>query len=373
MIPIDVYDGFEHEANSTQPNSIQMAFTPSTFLELNCPVRVDHEGEFVRFIDSMHEFSAGDFFQRPFPLSPDEGDLIRRIGDHVADYSAKAFGRSIRPWVAPLSALEMFRVVTATAERLGKKSLTVLEIGPGSGYLGALLHLAGHRHISMDNTQAYYLWQNRLFSSLAGDGFAELADPVQPLADDPAKTMVHLPWWRFVQLHETLPFKVDVVICDHALNEISATALRYILRVAHGMLAQVENGVFLFCYPGHAQKRNEAQLFREFDRTGYQILFKRLFYGLGLKGGGLAPLAITVKEATSINRLVRAWVKIRRHRLRSRYPQLLSLDSQVPRYNPSGRQGTISPAEAVPIRREEQPPDYIFVRATGAFVPPFID
>ena len=371
-LTIESYAAAEAEGLAAVSNIERAAFAPSTFTELNCPVSVAVESDLLRFVDSMHEFSAGDYFKADCPLSPDEADLIRRVGDHVVAWTAAHLGRAVRPWVAPLSAVEMFRVVSATARALGKDRLTVLEIGPGSGYLGALLHLAGHRHISMDNTQAYYLWQNRLYGSLAGDGFAELADPAAPLVDDPAKTMVHLPWWRFAQLHDAgFPFAVDLVVCDHALNEIDTVALRYILRACHAMLSRVEDGMLLFCGAGHGQKRREPQLFREFDRAGFSALFKRLFYGVGLKGGRLDPLAIPAGQVTATDRWTRARILLRRRALAARFPALLALDAAVPRHNPSGRPGTVRPAACVPIRRAEAPPGYGFVAAAGYFVPPF--
>lgn len=371
-LSIEQYDRYEADALETVSNVAREAFAPSTFLELGSPTTVSVEADFLRFIDTMHEVNAGDYFKAPYPLSLDEADLIRRIGDHVADWSQSQLQRRVRPWVAPLSALEMFRVTTAMAQALGKTSVTVLEIGPGSGYFGALLHLAGHRHVSMDITQAYYLWQNRLFESLAGDGFADLANPETPLAEDPSKSLIHLPWWRFVQMHATgCPFQPDLVICDHALNEISTVALRYMLRIVNSRLATVKDGMLLFCYPGHGQKRDETRLFQEFDRAGFEVLIKRLFYAAGLKTSRLSPLAIPPEQVMSTSRLIRAGIKLKRRTLAGRFPELLSLDREVPRYNPSGRSGLVFPAECVPIRRDEAPPGYDFLAAAGYFVPPF--
>ena len=41
------------------------------------------------------------------------------------------------------------------------KKLTLFELGPGSGFLTALLATAGHKVICMDNSQAFYIYQNQ--------------------------------------------------------------------------------------------------------------------------------------------------------------------------------------------------------------------
>lgn len=368
FLEIGRYDAMETRTVATLPNLAQAAFGPVTFAAGNYPSQVGEEAEIARFVDTMHENAAPQFFTPTFALSQDEAQLLRKIGDTVVSLTSARFGRPIRPWLAPLDAVGMFRIVAAFARIMARPNARVLEIGPGSGYLGALLHGAGLRTVSMDNTQAFYLWQNRLYRSLVGDGLNELADGDSNL--DPQAAMIHMPWWRFAQSHTEEPLPVDFVVCDHALGEISHNALRYILRAAHRMLcANKEPGLFLFRYSGARHISNDRQLFAEFEQAGFLTVFKRSFYALAPVGSALDPLAICPADTVSRSRMRRALLKLRRNRMRSRFGDLLSLDAGAPRWNPSGKTTTMTADQAVPIDPQESPMDYDFIAATGVVVP----
>lgn len=369
-LDISAYDGAEATAEGQLGNLAQAAFKPVTFSSANYPIRVRMEAELQRFVDTMHENAAGSLFSPTAALSPDEADLIRTINDKVVDLTRTSFGRPIRPWLAHLDAVGMFRVVAAWAGCLNRPNASILEIGPGSGYLGALLSLAGYRYMAMDNTQAFYLWQNRLFAHLAGSGLLELADQAIPREDDPSKTVVHIPWWHFAELHRHNPFSADFVVCDHALGEISLNALRYILRTAHAMLTRnATPGLFLFRFTGARHISNDRQLFKEFERAGMRAISKRLFYALAPIGSPWDKLAFPPEDVTQPGLTRRILRKMDRSLNRAGFGDILALDQSIPRWNPSGRGGSVIPVEAVPIHPGEAPADYDFVSACGIAIP----
>ena len=78
----------------------------------------------------------------------------------------------MRPIPTLLSRMSLFRAIMALQANFDRP-LSIFEIGPGNGYLGALLLRAGLRYIGFDNAQSLYLWQNRLFVECAGDEFLE--------------------------------------------------------------------------------------------------------------------------------------------------------------------------------------------------------
>jgi len=348
----------------------ERAFSPITFLRFGYPVKVSEEMEIARFVDSQHEFQAAEFYDRSFPLSADEADLVSEIAADVAAYTERHFGRPIRPWSAPFSALKMFRIITALAQRLGKEKFTVLEIGPGSGYLGALLHNSGYRHISMDNTQAFYLWQNRLYQELAGTEFEEFCHDGSRLVDDPSKKILHIPWWRFLEMDKDCPFSADFVVCDHAINELSDPALWVVLRVAADMLRKSDNGMFLFSEMGVSLKGDSGEfVFAEFERVGFQVLFKRLFHGLALRGSDYESLVVPHAAVMSTSTFVRAQTKLLRTLRNRHHKGMLELDAEIPIYNPSGSNKRYQPSDVIPLNDDEAPLDYRFVRSTGRFAP----
>ena len=135
--------------------------------------------------------------------------------------------------------IAILRAVEAIAGARGRR-LKIFEIGPGSGYLGAYLINAGHSYASMDITQALYLWQNRLFASIAADGQEWVCD------EGAGANCIHVPWWQFARYHEALPIAADIVVCDGAMGEMDTLGLFYNLRIARAMVDASDCAAFMF-------------------------------------------------------------------------------------------------------------------------------
>jgi hypothetical protein len=123
---------------------------------------------------------------------------------------------------------------------------------------------SGHSYIATDNTQSLYLWQNRLFNTLAGDDFVDLA--AAPEAQMRRATM--MPWWRFVELFRAPP-DVDVMVCDAAMGEMDPFAVNYISRLAAQMLAKSRVVAFLFCNIGEQRLNSMDYVRGRFAKAGF--------------------------------------------------------------------------------------------------------
>ena len=102
--------------------------------------------------------------------------------------------------------------------------LRILEIGPGSGYLGLLLANDGHQYFAMDSAQALYLYQKKLWSAIYGADYFDYSESQS--RPDTAK-VTHIPWWQFTNLSIPIP-DVDVVTINHALAEMHPQAVKTI-------------------------------------------------------------------------------------------------------------------------------------------------
>ena len=102
--------------------------------------------------------------------------------------------------------------------------LRILEIGPGSGYLGMLLANDGHKYFAMDAAQAFYLYQKKLWSDIYGSDYFDYSESSS--RPDTAK-ITHIPWWQFANLSIPIP-DVDVVTINHALAEMHPQAVKTI-------------------------------------------------------------------------------------------------------------------------------------------------
>ena len=373
ILPIEEYDRNERLALKSTPNRAIQAFSPVTFAWLNYPQRVYEELELARYVDTMHEAKEAVYFSDTHSYSLDEARLIGEISDTVAKLTLDRFGKSIRPWMAPLASIPLLRILCAISQATGKKSLTVFEAGPGSGYLGALLFKAGHRYISMDNTQAFYLWQNRLFHELAGKDFHEMAGSQTGSPVDHEKRAVHVPWWVYTTFHQHCPIQADVVVCEQALGEISLLGLRYMLRISARMLSGSHPGLFIFTSPGKTHVSSFREIFLEAEKAGLVPVFAKHFFGLTPKGSSLSRFVRSVNGCISWRH--RLWEKaigpISSPRpLRSAETEILHLTKkQLSSYCPSGNPQRLSAYEFVPIRREESPADYPFISFIGHAVP----
>ena len=103
-------------------------------------------------------------------------------------------------------------------------ALRVLEIGPGSGYLGMLLANDGHQYFAMDAAQAFYLYQKKLWSDIYG---ADYFDYSESSPRPSTAKVTHIPWWQFANLSIPIP-DVDVVTINHALTEMHPQAVKTI-------------------------------------------------------------------------------------------------------------------------------------------------
>ncbi len=184
-ITVDQYNVNEENARQNISVIELRACSPIAFERYGFPTRVKNEAEIYKYFDfGNHQIDVNSLFIRDYFVqgsclytcyTDSEADLIRRVSDHSAKIMKSQTGIERRPIFGLLSQFGLFRLIMATAKIFGQKSVSVFEIGPGAGYLGALLTEAGQSYASTDITQSLYLWQNRLLSRIAGNDFCEWA------------------------------------------------------------------------------------------------------------------------------------------------------------------------------------------------------
>jgi hypothetical protein len=149
----------------------------------------------------------------------------------------RLYGRRIVPHAALLRSLSIVRQLQYLCPTPKKHS--VLEIGAGSGYVGALLLELGFGYACTDIAQAFYLFQNHLLETFAPRGLRELAtDRSNFWEGDVAAPggAVHVPWWKFVVSEPNISFRADAVTCNHALCEMHPFARAFSLRATREVI-----------------------------------------------------------------------------------------------------------------------------------------
>ncbi len=151
-LSIAAYDAAEAVARLEASYPALRGFAPAAFSQVSFPACVSDERELRRYADIMYEFLP----QRPYLeaviCSHEEAALIVKVADDIKSVTVSCFGESVQPMMGLFPPFALIRVVEALAAGVGR--LTILEIGPGSGYFGAYALRRGHRYLAMDNCQS---------------------------------------------------------------------------------------------------------------------------------------------------------------------------------------------------------------------------
>ena len=107
----------------------------------------------------------------------------------------------------------------------------ILEIGPGSGYLGILLKNDNYHYSSFEITRPHFLFQNYIFNRIFNK-----KSPISILnkinLNKIKKKEFHIPWWEISNLNEYLKIsKPKIIIFNHCINEMHEEALEYFCKV----------------------------------------------------------------------------------------------------------------------------------------------
>lgn len=345
-----LYDHLEAIGSREIPPGFFTAFRPATYERGGFPTRVHDERELIRHIDHNFEPETAALYH-PAATNPnccyvnaftgDEQNLIRAVQGHVAALSRRTFGRAIRPMTNLLVQVAPFRILCALSKLYQRPSLRVFEAGPGLGYLGALLALAGHGHASFDVTQSLYLWQHLLLSEIAGNDFQEEAF-MAGTVDLHARRVVHLPWWRYTDVVLAPSSGFDLVYSNSNLCEMTPLALKLLLDTAPRLLAGSPVGLFVFMHGGDEGQVLWRDVRGEFDRRGYRKIRGLPFHAFALDDRDPAPLLKAFAEG-------------------------------APFYNPSRSSERFNAEQAVGIHRDEAPVDVEFTTRYHGWKPPFLD
>lgn len=273
MLSIERYDAAEAEAIKRLNYPAIRAFKPAAFTLANFPARVSSEPELLRYADCMSELEDRSKYFEKFLYSRDEAYLMLEVSGEIEDLTGKLFDRPTQPYMSLFTPILVLRAVLYLAS---KGPATIWEIGPGSGYLGSYILrrpmrfgdlTAHHEYRSVDNTQALYLWQDRLFSHLANGVYKNYATQETP--SEMPERAASLPWWQFAEMH-TNPPKADIIVCDAAMGEMDTFAANYVVRIAAEMLRSSRIGAFVFRQIGEQRINSMDYIDQRFKSVGLQ-------------------------------------------------------------------------------------------------------
>jgi len=219
---VEKYNQAERAGRATVSNRVIEAFSLEVFETLGYPCRIDDESELWRYHDVMQEGRFKENLRLIGSYSDHDFDLVTSTAKQILSFSERELTMRNSGKYALTRSLYQYQLLMKNRPHDGP--LRILEIGPGSGYLGMLLANDGHQYFAMDAAQAFYLYQKKLWSNIYGTDYIDFSESSS--RPDSAK-VTHIPWWRFANLSIPIP-NVDMVTINHALCEMHPTAVKTI-------------------------------------------------------------------------------------------------------------------------------------------------
>ncbi|HEY4256781.1 MAG TPA: hypothetical protein VGM66_06185 [Candidatus Udaeobacter sp.] len=259
------------------------------FEKVGFPVRINSVQDLGPLLDTMQENRFEKYMTELGGLTPQEYVQVIEACRHSVLFQLNFFPG--RQPVLPASTLLSVFCLYKKLRGVNPSFRSVLEIGPGCGYLSYFLrhHHALENYSQIEACESFYILQNLVNLHCFGPDFAERA--FMPAGSDLSNhysvpnavtefapfvhlsraepRCTHYPWWRIGEL-TTRNIKFDIVTSNANLLEFSQAALRDYLSLVHQVLAP--QGAFVVqCmgYPSHGSIQSLIEKFRE---TGFALL-----------------------------------------------------------------------------------------------------
>jgi hypothetical protein len=273
LLDAKIYDAAEAAGARQCPNAILQAFQPDEFGRVGYPMRVTSNGELWRYVDVMHEKRKHHtirFLLRG--LTSSEFELFKTVTRIVDEYAQRQFGIRAQATAALLQAMHASRILRIVA---GNERPTILEVGPGCGYLGMLLVLQGFPYVATEITQAFYLYQSHMLAQVA-TVLRELAvdsGDILTLEQPKAGEVVHVPWWKWVTANtDDVTLSVGILTVNHALCEMHPNSVAYLAAIGRKLLSNyAAGGALVFEGWGSDLFHSQNDVLRTLMATGFVL------------------------------------------------------------------------------------------------------
>jgi hypothetical protein len=273
LLDVSTYDAAEAAAGDRFSNRIVQAFYPEMFQTLGYPMRVKRAEQLWRYIDVMHETRTHHNIEVLLQgMTPEEFELYKRVTKIVDEHASKNFNMRAHPTAALLRAMHALRLIKIVT---GDARPTVLEVGPGCGYLAMLLVMEGYPYIGTEVVQAFYLYQSHMLSHVATSLRELAAEDGDILTVEQAKpgTAVHIPWWKWITLTpEKIKLSAGIMTSNHVMCEMHPNSMAYMAVVGRRMLSNHPGGgKFIFENWGYNLLHSHQMVAQKFAEHGLRV------------------------------------------------------------------------------------------------------
>lgn len=290
MLDSATYRTSERLAKSRLP-AWQIAQTHNVdhFEKVGFPVRIDSIQELGPLLDTMQENRFDKYMRELGGLTAEEYGTVLDACRHAVEFQLRFFPS--REPVLPASTLLSVFCLYKKLLGVDQNFRSVLEIGPGCGYLSYFLrdHGSLQSYSQIEACESFYILQNlvnlhcfgsnvdeRAFvpqDTVLGDYFTtpnavtEFAPPVRVPRERARCT--HYPWWRIGELISR-DIKFQIVTSNANLLEFSHAALGDYLALIQQVL--MPSGAFLVQCMGYPSHGSIQSLLEQLHACGFALL-----------------------------------------------------------------------------------------------------
>ena len=262
---VDKCNQAERSGRATVSNREIESFSLEVFNSLGYPCRIDSEAELWRYHDVMQEGRFKENLRLIGSYSEHDFDLVTKTAKQILSFSERHLPIRNSGKHAPTRSLYQFQLLMKHRPHDGP--LRILEIGPGSGYLGLLLANDGHQYFAMDAAQAFYLYQKKLWSDIYG---ADYFDYSESSSRPDTVKVTHIPWWQFANLSIPIP-DVDVVTINHALAEMHPQAVKTIFARLYSAWGDTDKQLVLAEGLGYDYFKRKRAMFTDIRTANFTV------------------------------------------------------------------------------------------------------
>jgi hypothetical protein len=364
---VEKYNQAEREGRATVSNRAIEAFGLEVFGTLGYPFTVNDESELWRYHDAMQDGRFDENLRLIGKYTDHEFELITRTARQILNFSERHL--TIRNSGKHALTRSLFQYQLIMKNRPHNGTLKILEVGPGSGYLGLLLANDGHQYFAMDAAQAFYLYQKKLWSDVYGTDYFDYSES----SSRPDTTKIsHLPWWRFANISIPLP-KIDIVTINHALAEMHENAVKTIFARLYKMWGDDDKKLVIAESLGYDYFHRKDKMFANIRDLGfvYNRPHKSVYTWRPNMSNSRSDLATATKKSTIKLRIKKRATKTVATALRTPFgANLATLIGRGPRHQDVIN--TRADSETKPLRdffeslvANEMTPDEIFLGQLG--------
>ena len=303
---VEKYNQAEREGRSTVSNRAIEAFSLELWNTIGYPFKINDESELWRYHDVMQEGRFEANLRLISNCTDHEFELLTKTAKQILGFSERHFPIRNSGKHALTRSLYQYQLIMKNRPHDGP--LKILEIGPGSGYLGMLLANDGHEYFAMDAAQAFYLYQKKLWSDVYGADYFDYSES----SFGPANAkLTHIPWWRFANLSIPLP-NIDIVTVNHALAEMHENAVKTIFSRLYEMWGDDDKKIVIAESLGYDYSKRKNLMYSNIRSLGFA--FQQRFTGVYTwrpnKEKAQTEFANAVKKSTNLVKVKKSTSKL---------------------------------------------------------------